>query len=70
MDPTSENRFPRENCTIDRVRQIVIICEKKVEKSVPFQNGGNFTGFPFARLLTKIEKSLSRRRISTKFDSN
>ena len=27
-----------KNCTIDRVRQIMIISEKKVEKVVPFQN--------------------------------
>ena len=29
----------------------MIICEKKVEKSVPFQNGGHFTDFSFRMIV-------------------
>ena len=54
MDTTSRKHFPRtifpvefsdKNCTIDRVRQIMIICDKNWEKNVKFQNGGHFTDF-------------------------
>ena len=42
---TFQVEFSDKNCTIDKIRQIMIICEKKVEKHVPFQNGGHFTDF-------------------------
>ena len=44
MEPgetTFSVEFLNKNCTIDRVRQIIHICENN-EKSVPFQNGGYF----------------------------
>ena len=37
--------FPDKSCPIDRVRRTMIIIEKKVEKSVLFQNVGQFTDF-------------------------
>ena len=54
MNPLSETTFPVEfsdkNYTIDRVPQIMHVCEKKW-KSVPFQN---FTDFPSTWLLTLL----------------
>ena len=44
--PFSQRNLDK-NCTIDRVRPILIICETKVEKSVPFQNGGHL-GYLFS----------------------
>ena len=51
MDPTSKTRFPVEfldkNCTIYRVRQIMIICGKKVEKKCPVSKWRPFYSFSF-----------------------
>ncbi len=71
-EPLQKTPFPVEfsdkNCSINRVRQIMIFWRKKVEKSVPFQTGGHFTDFLSSWLhnTTKFGKNI-RRTISTKF---
>ncbi len=45
--------FPDKIAPLIRVRQTMIICEKKMKKSVPFQNGGHFTDCAIPRKLKK-----------------